>query len=539
MEKENKPRRKRHILFYTLTVFFLALNTTIITAAYWARKTFTVSLTAIIYSVFGNTRGTGKGMIEPAVRFCLPFVLLSVAFGAGFIVFNVILSKKTNFCRAFSKFFAIERVAVTLLLILYFVLNLVYINAKFGVIDYIKTRNQKTDFYENYYANPKDVNIDLKTNKKRNLVYIYLESMETTLASLSEGGGMENVNYIPNMTVLAEENISFSNGDKLGGAAQLDGTGWTMAAILASAAGIPWAFPVGGNDFDKIDHDFASGLTSLGDILEAEGYAQEFLCGSDVRFAGRDKFFKSHGNYKLFDYYTAIEKGYIAEDYYVWWGLDDYILYDIAKDELTELASGDKPFNFTLLTVDTHPVGGYVCPRCPDTYGDNYYANVFACADKQVYDFVRWIQSRPFYENTAIVITGDHLRMDTVIVGDVPTERRHPYNCFINTVYDEKSKLNLKNRIFTSLDLFPTVLSAIGYDITGHQLGLGVDLFSERSTLSETLSFETLNSELAKKSDFYLTTFAPEFLRNNENSQSAILPSDKRKSKTELPTTSA
>lgn len=527
--KNESTRREKHTLFYILNIIFLALNTALLTAVYWIRKTFTVSLTAIVYSIFGNTQGNGRGTIEPAVLFCLPFIALALFFGAGFIVFNVFLSKKLTSAATFSKIFAIERGVMIFLLVFFFVFNLVYIDTKFGVIDFFKTRNQKTDFYENYYANPDNVSISLKSDKKRNLVYIYLESIESTLASAEEGGGVTGVNYIPNLTKLANENISFSDGDKLGGAMQLDGTGWTMAAMFSNATGVPWAFPIGGNDFGEVDYEFASGITALGDILESEGYSQEFLCGSDVRFAGTDKFFRSHGNYKLFDYYTAIERGYIAEDYYVWWGFDDYILYDIAKDELNELASGDKPFNFTMATIDTHPVGGYVCPHCPDTYGTNYYANVFACADKQIYDFVQWIQAQPFYENTTIIITGDHLRMDTVIVGDAPEGKRHPYNCFINTVYTEKESLNLKNRVFTSLDMFPTALSALGYEISDDRLGLGVDLFSSRSTLSEALSFDTLNEQLAKKSDFYIETFAPEFLKDNGKKESLVLPDDKRK----------
>ena len=33
-------------------------------------------------------------------------------------------------------------------------------------------------------------------------------------------------------------------------------------------------------------------------------------------------------------------------------------LYEIAKDELLNLSQSGRPFNFTMLTVDTHHVGG-------------------------------------------------------------------------------------------------------------------------------------------------------------------------------------
>lgn len=481
--------------------------------AYWIRKTFSISLTALIYTVFGNNTGTGEGIIEPAVWFCLPFMLISVAAGVAIIFFNRFWRIKSDNSEKFKKLYLAERVVLVFLLALYFFLDLVYIDNKFGVRQFLKTRNEETDFYENYYAFPQ--NVVIEENEKRNLIYIYLESMESSYSS-KEAGGLNDENYIPYLTKLAEENISFSDTEKLGGAKQIAGAGWTIAALFGSETGVPWSFPIEGNSYSNVDFKFASGIYSLGDFLHDQGYTQEFLCGSDIRFAGRDKFFTDHGEYTLFDLYTAREKGYIPNDYYVWWGYEDFTLYKIAQDELIRLASEEKPFNFTMLTVDTHATAGYHCSICPDTFGDNHTANVIACADKQVYDFVEWIKKQDFYENTTIVITGDHLRMDRYCIGNSESDsERRIYNCFINSVHKNDKKVKKTNRNFTILDMFPTVLSSIGYEIGGEQLGFGVNLFSSRSTLPEALTFETLNEELQKQSDFYLKNFAPEFLKDD------------------------
>lgn len=64
-----------------------------------------------------------------------------------------------------------------------------------------------------------------------------------------------------------------------------------------------------------------------------------------------------------------------------------------------------------LLTVDTHHIGGCICQLCGDEYEDDT-ANVVACADQQVYEFVEWIKQQDFYENTTIVITGNHPSID-------------------------------------------------------------------------------------------------------------------------------
>ncbi|MCR5673054.1 MAG: hypothetical protein K6F87_05000, partial [Lachnospiraceae bacterium] len=56
----------------------------------------------------------------------------------------------------------------------------------------------------------------IKSDKKKNLIYIYMESMETTYASREVGGEQPENNYIPNLTRIADENISFSDEEGLG-----------------------------------------------------------------------------------------------------------------------------------------------------------------------------------------------------------------------------------------------------------------------------------------------------------------------------------
>ena len=278
-----------------------------------------------------------------------------------------------------------------------------------------------------------------------------------------------------------------------------------MAALLSTTSGVPFAFPVGAdlNDISRRE-SFATGLYSLGNILEDKGYRQMFLCGSDSEFGGRRTYFTSHGNYEIFDYYTAKEQGYIDENYYVWWGFEDEILYRIAKDQLNEMAAGDQPFNFTMLTVDTHHVDGYVCKSCDTSY-EGQLEKVLHCADSQLAAFVEWCQAQPFYENTTIVITGDHPRMDTTYVDGVDVADRTIYNCIFNSAVQPQGSTS--NRVFTPFDMFPTVLAAMGYTIEGERLGLGVNLFSAEYTLAEQIGYEFLNKELAKHSEFYLKRF--------------------------------
>ena len=79
-------------------------------------------------------------------------------------------------------------------------------------------------------------------------------------------------------------------------------------------------------------------------------------------------------------------------------------------------------------------------------------------------------------------------------------ELRKRYFLIINP---EVETINYKNRLFTSLDTYPTILASLGADIEGDKLGLGVNLFSMKKTLSEKFGFEYVNDEITKKSTFY------------------------------------
>ena len=376
------------------------------------------------------------------------------------------------------------------------------------VKEYLVSQKKESHFIEQNYVDPRTTKITFP-DKKRNLIYIYLESMESTFASKGDGGGLD-FNCIPELTTLAEENTNFSNSDKLGGGYPAYGGTWTMAGIFSQTSGIPIKNSEQTDDVNATlaeQSSFSSQARNLEDILADEGYNQCFMIGSDATFGGRRAYFESHGKGKteICDYNTAKENGQIPEDYYVWWGYEDQKLFANAQEKLTELSSKDEPFNFTMLTVDTHFEDGYVCEQCQNEFGDNQYANVMACSSRQVDAFVKWIQQQPFYENTTIVISGDHLTMDSDFCNDVSEDyERSVYNVFINLPEGlDTSFEKTHNREFATLDMFPTTLAAMGVTIEGDRLALGVNLFSDEQTLTEQYGRKGLDKELMKKSKFY------------------------------------
>ena len=466
----------------------------------WVSHTYGVGLNELINTLTSPLEGAGSDAVVAGMKACLPPVLIVMALCVLGLMFlrNGSLFGKTYPVEQRLKLFRGLFAGLGGLLVVGAVL---YAEHAFQFIDYFTLQNQNSGIYEEYYVDPDTVTISSEGETK-NLIYIYLESMETTYAS-TEAGGIHDVNYIPNLTALAGENISFSDDQLLGGFHPLRRTGWTIAALLGSTSGVPYAFPVEGNSMGGQAY-FAPGLTTLGDILEDLGYTQEFLCGSNANFAGRRQYFEQHGNYEIFDLFTAREEGYIPEDYQVWWGYEDMYLYEIAKDELLRLAEEDEPFNFTMLTVDTHHIDGYVCPLCQNQY-DHQLGNVLACADRQIGAFIDWCKEQDFYDDTVIIITGDHPRMDTSLVENMEFYDRTIYNCFLNAA--PEGDFQTTNREWTTLDLFPTTLAAMGFTIQGDRLGLGTDMFSGKATLAEQLGYEMLEEELLKNSEFYIREF--------------------------------
>ena len=318
-----------------------------------------------------------------------------------------------------------------------------------------------------------------------------------------------NTNYIPELTELARENISFSHSELLEGAAVPPLCGWTIAGMCAETAGLPLKlYATNTKKANNAMDDYASflpGAVTLGDILEEAGYHNVFMCGSDVEFGGRLNYLSQHGNYELLDYYRAIEEGRIPKGYYVWWGFEDQSLFAWAKEELTELAKEDRPFNFTVLTVDTHSQDGWVCDLCKNETVSQY-GNVWRCASRQISEFVEWIRKQDFYENTTVIIAGDHCSMDRDFYGDYTYERnygeatRKVYNAFLNSAVEPVKE---ENRMFTTLDLFPSTLAAMGVEIEGDRLGLGVNLFGSEQTLAEKYGYDYMFGEMRKTSIFY------------------------------------
>ena len=485
-----KTKQKTHILFTVLSTALLAVSFVLFFAADWFVDTYgRIGFDAILFTLRSDLSGTSSSLvIDFLVDGLVPAVLWTA--GTGLALF-FLAKRNRGVCAAVC-------LAVSLGLLGYAAWNT-------ELDDYLLSEGTAGDLFEQHYVDPAQTAITFP-EEKRNLIYILLESMETSYLAREQGGTMEE-NLIPELYDIARENVNFSHNEDVGGFYCTKGATWTIGAMVAQTAGIPLKTPTEDvNMYGKDGTAFLPGVTTLMDVLDEAGYHQALMVGSDVSFGGRDSYYGQHGVDEIYDLYTAQADDIVPDNYFVWWGMEDAYLFEYAKQELTEIAEQEEPFAFTMLTVDTHHIGGYQCAYCEESASGETYDQSISCSSRQTAEFLDWVQDQDFYEDTTVVIVGDHESMDNGYFSRMADEdyQRMVYNCFINA--DAEAGIT-ENREFAAVDLFPTTLAALGCQIEVDRLGLGTTLFSDTPTLAEEMGILGFETEMSMASEYYEEVF--------------------------------
>ena len=378
----------------------------------------------------------------------------------------------------------------------YFVATIVALFSDIPVLNYIqllKGDSTKNDAYSEFfienYADPDSVKIT-PPDQKRNLILIYLESLETTFAD-KEHGGNQDFNLIPEITELALENLNFGrNGKHIGGGHDIRGSASTFSAMISRSLGIP----------DIVNYKNTLVLhryKSLYKILDECGYKQIFFQGNP-------------GLYEEFKDYVIeqkVDEVYGPDDIAQRLNLDhdafmkkqgfknvqDKDAFRFAGQILDTIS---EPFSLTFFTIDTHSPHGFYDSDCIKVVDENNKDELLKasiqCVSRELNKFIVSLKSKPFYENTAIVIFGDHLFMGKRLV-ESDADRKW-VDVFLNT----PKPISGEKRLFSDVDMFPTILSSMNFDVVGNKLGLGTNLFSDRKTLVERMGLDSLNKEINK-----------------------------------------
>ena len=480
--------------------------------SFWADLT----MDEIVYHLTTPLEGTGEDIM---MRFYTLALLPALAVLALVCVIIVVIRRKRErwYGRALAVVFVLSLIVVGL--------STGYAWNNLKIDEYLKNQSITSSFIEENYVDPNAVTLTFPKTK-RNLIYIFLESFETTFTDKANGGGFD-FNCIPEMTELAQKYEDFSGtSKKLNGGHVLPGTTFTMGGMFGQSSGLPLQVGLKAQVLDNhgamnemyTQEHFFPGITTLGDILEAEGYHNVLFIGSEAVFGGRKLYYTEHGNYEIDDFWYAVNRNWL-EGKENSWGYGDWRLFLQAKERLKELSAEDQPFNLTMLTLDTHFENGIRCKYCEFEYPGNSYADVYSCSSRQLSEFISWCQDQDWYENTTIILSGDHTTMDSDFCNGVDKEYpRKTFTCYINA--DVEPEDAARERSFTTMDNFPTTLAAMGVKIEGDRLGLGTNLFSSQDTLYETYGKE-MDAELSRRSLFMEQ--ASEFDPNTQAYKNAVI----------------
>ena len=345
-----------------------------------------------------------------------------------------------------------------------------------------------SELYREHYANPDSVIITAPQQPK-NLIVIFLESMETNFAR-----------YTPEIDSL------FKQWGFAPGGVNVSGTSWTIAGITGKLCGIPLNMPMGIEEYHGKLPTYLPHASCLMNTLANQGYEQVYVQGSSGDFTQKRDFWKVHGNVAIHDIEYFKEAGKIPQDYKVFWGFEDRKLYGFVKVELDSLAERGKPFALYMLTVDTHQPLGYTDDLCQKKFTDESgkFPQALRCASMQLGEFLDWASGQPWYANTVISVMGDHtMEMLSAKANVSPHEQLYWTNFILNSTLS----LPPKERQYSSFDMFPTLLEAMGFSLESRAMGLGKSLYSNEQTLLERYGQKVLDSLLRERSiqyDYFL-----------------------------------
>ncbi|WP_338573479.1 phosphatidylglycerol--membrane-oligosaccharide glycerophosphotransferase [Erwinia billingiae] len=439
----------RNKLWFSAILLFLGiyiiLNASMLASNYFTGEGIN---DAVIYTITSSLSGAGIG------KYILPAVGLIVGLVVLFGVLSWLLRLRKGH-RASPLY--------SLLAVILAVASINTTPAYQQVASLIKSQVGKgnSDFYTHYKVPGKQLRGD-----KPNLVYIYAESLERTYFDEKAFPGLA-----PELSKIKDNAYDFSNTE------QLPGTEYTIAGMVASQCGIPLFAPFDGNASSSLSTFYPQNVC-LGDILKSSGYQNYFYQGASLSFAGKDLFLSSHGFDHLYGY-NELKSVVKDPNYRNDWGWYDDTLLDVVFDKYLELAKQNRPFSLFALTVDTHHPDGFISRSCqrkdyPFEGKPNKSFAAVACSQEHIARLIQRIQATPYFKNTIIVVSSDHLAMNNTAYKYLNQHDRSDL-FFMVRGNDVTSKVLPVKR--STLDNGATVLDAMGGD---NFIGLG------RSSLSST-----------------------------------------------------
>ena len=195
---------KRRRIISVLTCILVFLGLLLIKVGEWIPQNFgDIPFEQILFHLIVPMEGTDTSFVESFIEYCLPIP----AFVSGLLLFFCFLSDMIVSSDIKNDVFEHKKnnvliIITTVACLFIYGFGITDCIRAVGIDEYWYNISHPSKIYENYYVDPSTVNYTFP-EQKRNLVYIFLESMETTYEDLEHGGAFEE-SRIPELTELAD-----------------------------------------------------------------------------------------------------------------------------------------------------------------------------------------------------------------------------------------------------------------------------------------------------------------------------------------------
>jgi lipoteichoic acid synthase len=304
--------------------------------------------------------------------------------------------------------------------------------------------------------------------KDRQVFTIQVESLQEFVINQK----INNHEITPNLNKLLKDSAYFNNIYQQIGAGNTSDAEWLMHTSL---------YPEGMDPTVNLIGD--SEIPSLVRTLKKNGYATATYHADDITYWNRDQLYPALG----FDYvYTNKE---IPSEKEIGFGPADEVLFDYVESQLPKQLKKHKLMYSNIITLTNHTPfempKNYQTLDLPDVYQNTYigkYLQSVHYTDQQIGLFIKHLKQRGLYENSIILIYGDHsgLHGAPVTAKDKKLLKSllgHDYNMndrFVVPVLFTAPGIfagETHSQLGGQIDLMPTLLNLLGIEHDSQMIG--------------------------------------------------------------------
>ena len=330
---------------------------------------------------------------------------------------------------------------------------------------------------------------------KPDLIMVYLEGLDRGFANQERFGDV----YDGLLSVQAE-------GLDLTQVAQIEGTGWSLAGLVATQCGVP-LLPNGFRQRNAFEDQttFMPSQTCLSDVLADHGYRTSFVVASDSAFAGQRHFLRSHQYDDIVDSDT-LEAWYHDDDLARAFvpslrTYDDQLAYDVAQRHYDDILTNPAPIALTVMTFGPHGRSGVLSRRCTQdgvARREGDLMQTVPCAISDFQTFLTYIRAHRSGRPTLVAVMSDHLNHERDVVGQAGRMNTVTFLGYGIPDFPTSQKID---RPAAMIDVYPTVLALLGFADKEGSAGLGVSVLGREPTLLGLHGLELLNDALLTEFD--------------------------------------